>query len=330
MIKILIIVLIKNIIISTVSANEYYSGFNSDNNILLLTEEDIKRSHIYEIELIVFKQNNTFEEGFSLDTSKLKLNYPEDLIFLNEKNIDNLFNKIEVIKEIDSNGNINSYGFFLNEKKSSEDLYFRSKAKKLMDSGYNILFHESWVQKILPKEVSLAMPISGGSKFDENFELQGYIKLNKDRYFHLDTNLWLSIFKESNEIPDLNKDIENFENISSLFREPLIKVPPPPVDIDGDIYREEAKWNRKLIKEINDIVNEIFYEPSNIDDLNINNESIKKIDIPEKSDNKYFIEKVSILRQSKKIFPENLYYLDHPNFGLIINIKKYEYSEEDN
>ena len=76
------------------------------------------------------------------------------------------------------------------------------KAKKLMDSGYNILFHESWVQKILPKEVSLAMPISGGSKFNENFELQGYIKLNKDRYFHLHTNLWLSIFKESSKNTD--------------------------------------------------------------------------------------------------------------------------------
>ena len=44
MIKILIIVLIKIIIISTVSANEYYSGFNSDKNILLLTEEDIKEA----------------------------------------------------------------------------------------------------------------------------------------------------------------------------------------------------------------------------------------------------------------------------------------------
>ena len=59
MIKILIIILIQIKILSTVSASEYYSEFNSDKNILLFTEEDIKRSPIYEIELIVFKQNNT-------------------------------------------------------------------------------------------------------------------------------------------------------------------------------------------------------------------------------------------------------------------------------
>ena len=43
MIKILIIILIQIKIISTVSASEYYSEFNSDKNILLFTEEDIKK-----------------------------------------------------------------------------------------------------------------------------------------------------------------------------------------------------------------------------------------------------------------------------------------------
>lgn len=331
MIKILIIILIQIKIISTVSASEYYSEFNSDKNILLFTEEDIKRSPIYEIELIVFKQNKIFEEDFGLHTSKTKLNYPEDLIFLNEKNIDNLFNKIEVIKEIDSNGNINSYDLFLNEKKSFENLYFRSKAKKLIDSGYSILFHESWVQKILPKEVSLAMPISGGSKFNENFELQGYIKLYKDRYFHLHTNLWLSIFKDSNKNTNFMNDFENNKNISSLFSEQLITVPPPPIDIYGEKYREEAKWSRQLTEEINSIVNEIFQESYvTNDEININEKSMNNSDEYKNDEKRYAVEKISILNQSKKIFLENLYYLDHPNFGLIIYIKKYEYSKENN
>ena len=69
-------------------------------------------------------------------------------------------------------------------------------------------------EKILPKEVSLAMPISGGSKFNENFELQGYIKFYKDRYFHLHTNLWLSIFKDSSKNTNFMNDFENNKNIS--------------------------------------------------------------------------------------------------------------------
>lgn len=58
-------------------------------------------------------------------------------------------------------------------------------------SNYRLLFHQAWVQPVPGRDDVELLHISGGKHYGQQAELQGYIELYVERYFHLTTDLQL-------------------------------------------------------------------------------------------------------------------------------------------
>lgn len=330
MLKNLFLIFIFSNISLSFAEERFLIDYLSENTNIYL-HQDVIENPFYKIELIIFKQNN-FNDNKKIKDN-YELSYPSKMIFLNEINRDNDFNKIHIIKKTNLNNFIELDNFYLMEKNISNFSNLESITKKLNMAGHKILFHESWVQEILSKDLSLATPINGGEKIKNNYELQGFIKINKDRYFHLNANLWLSIF-ETNKKKLFTKDHINEKTISSLVEETGIELPLPPTDIEGDKLRSEIRLNKDINNYIENIVNEIFYleiTETITDLLTTNYDGEILIDSYNIDESEYIkIVNLHVLDQSKKISLGKPYYMDHPMLGLIIIIDKYEYDNKFN
>lgn len=59
-------------------------------------------------------------------------------------------------------------------------------------ANLDVLFHQSWVQRIEDRERSLPIILDGPIRFGDYPELQGSVLLYSGRYLHIATNLWLN------------------------------------------------------------------------------------------------------------------------------------------
>lgn len=57
--------------------------------------------------------------------------------------------------------------------------------------GYRLLFHQAWVQPVPGRDDVELLRINGGNSYGQQHELQGYLELYVERYFHLTTDLQL-------------------------------------------------------------------------------------------------------------------------------------------
>jgi len=57
--------------------------------------------------------------------------------------------------------------------------------------GYRLLFHQAWVQPVPGRDDVELLRISGGKTYGQQHELQGYLELYVERYFHFTTDLQL-------------------------------------------------------------------------------------------------------------------------------------------
>ena len=314
--------------IASTKDNIKYNGLVENRTIYY--EEILKKNPFYKVELIIFE--HPYDEKAIKDKKKYKLSYPNKLNFLNSENIYNEFNKINITKKINLNENIELDEFYVMEKNSDDNLLLKSTYQKLKKSNFKLLFHETWIQEILSRESSLATPINGGNQYNKNFELQGYIRLSKDRYLHLNTNLWLSKFEQNNtSLFSINKK-NDADTISSLINKTHNTLPKLPTDSEGDKLREEVKLNKEIMYQINKILDDLLYLKDNeIIDKTFNMTSrdivINDLNIIEVSGKNFSVEYTHVLNQSRKLTEGAPYYIDHPRFGLIIYLEKYNYGE---
>ena len=70
---------------------------------------------------------------------------------------------------------------------------FRGKAAVMQRSGgYNVLFHQTWVQPVPPEGRALPIVLDRSGDTGQWSRLQGSIKLYLSRYLQVETNLWLN------------------------------------------------------------------------------------------------------------------------------------------
>lgn len=123
-------------------------------------------------------------------------------------------------------------------------------------SNHQVLFHQAWHQELGAKETAPFIPISGGEVFDNHHELEGSIKINKDRYLHITTDLWLTKYSLRNDEQWIRLTNELTQN--SLQTAKIIdtsSVPDFPLDlmrIAKDKAIEKAIKEAELAKAIED------------------------------------------------------------------------------
>ena len=339
---------------------------------------------VYRIELIIFTNRNNLDAFNDNDdntnsevaedwSAKPELSYPDNLVFLHparlepvtSENNDGTVNipapqREELVKSIPES-ELNSgqqadtrtavekalASLPLLEYVDSETHLLKDMAKSIgRRSNHKVLFHQAWHQELGAAKIAPSIPISSGEIFDNHRELEGSIKLNKDRYLHITSDLWLTQYVLRNDAQWDKFTTEPTEN--SLLAAKIIDVNPVP-DFPLDVVRiaeETAIREAALAKLLED---EALYEftleqdslsenaplrPLPFDD-DVIDESLEsealEADIEvlvneatELSFDLFEASKTYVLKEHRKMRRAEVHFLDHPMMGLIIQITKYE------
>lgn len=162
--------------------------------------------------------------------------------------------------------------------------------------AYQVLFHKAWRQPVREQQHAPAILITGGEKFGNHYELEGSITLSLARYLHLHTRLWLTEFEP------------NFGQPPGAWPE----LPRRP----NNLQPSEAKTEPWDDFEKND---------SSTWDLGLNTPSSQ----PDFIGEDYLPSRIVTLNQQRRMRSRELHYIDHPLFGIIIEITPYELPTQD-
>jgi len=195
-------------------------------------------------------------------------------------------------------------------------------ARSLNRRGFNVFFHESWRFVADESDSQNWIVIGAGDQLDGRSEIEGSIRFYKSRFLHFEANLWKLIFPT------------NIENSNEQY----FKLP----DIPEEYEEERTFWKlSKLVENKTTEITEITenYGSRSDETIEQSNGRLKNLIAKDYAINRFEpapdIEKTApasnlllddlwTIIQSKRIDDGKLYYLDHPELGMIINAKSYE------
>ncbi len=217
---------------------------------------------------------------------------------------------------------------------------------------HSVLYHRAWIQSLDNTVTAKAIPIAGGEKYNDHYQLEGHVTISKDRFLHIKTDLWLMEFiaVELSE-KEIQKKSFAHHSVFNLEKEGFSNsLPDLPIDYKRITMVEDQALNNSINAEIDQAIDEIFYfdtvgisvdeygDESNDNGLfelaeEINEQATKEaaeaIAIKEKQGIQYQPNKIYVVRQNKKISARQINYLDHPKMGVIVSIKKHILPEND-
>ena len=265
----------------------------------------------YEIEILIFSRNQPDPEHSEYWNRYLKLEYPSKLLALDTKLKRSEINYIQAAKKPETTpGSLSSeqinpeslqnekpdlipdYPPYANlgTKRSSLN---QAKSRISKSGQYQNLYHARWVQPLVNKQNTLPILIQAGKRYGHQYELEGTISVSVSRYLHIDTNLWLSSFTE-NQILMETWWLNDANEKSST---PLI-----------------VNYQETEAKQCNQHFN------THVD---INGDS-NKTAIQSDGKTDYIVSQIAQLKQSRRMRSNEIHYLDHPLYGIIITAKPYK------
>lgn len=227
---------------------------------------------------------------------------------------------------------------FLQLEAPSRDL--NESASALDRRGYGVLFHEAWRFQITGSDTAPWIVIKAGATDTSRYQLEGSIRFYQSRFLHFETNLWRLKFTDSltkpltlPDLPALDKPDHSDLTLLSEDSVPDVLPQPEPAlqtlddnlglspSIDflpqntlvGDVNKTNSidKANLVLPSLESSAVTQ-FENPDNVG-------SETSLVIPE-----YPIEAVWVMKKSQRLQETEVYYLDHPEMGVLVTIKSYE------
>ena len=173
-----------------------------------------------------------------------------------------------------------------------EDFTFSSYLTELeRKNNIKPLYHTAWRQPRIDKLKSQPLLIQAGSiTEDGQFELEGTIKISIKRYIHIDTDLWLSKYEKTEVVPE-----------SDWWAFPADEKP---FVLQDNLIRTEI--NKTL-------------------DAPITGRALAPIGSVSPS---YHTKYIARMQQTRRMNRDELHYLDHPLFGLLVKTVRYEMPEE--
>lgn len=272
-------------------------------------EKPEKKIDWYQVEVIIFSQQDLFNE--ERPRKDIELTFPENIRQL-------LTLDTAPVKAAEQTA------FSTLPESAMSMVPDRNRLKRA--PGYRVLFHKAWRQPGLGRKQSPWIFIQGGNKTNERHELEGSFRLVRNRYLHVQANLWKAKLLPSgtqfNQPVTLSSGISNGET-GSLQTQYL----------GNTTYTnaEEDKWPN--LPEL-----PIFQaEHGNAERTTegttqgttqgtIGSPTIAE-NPPLKLASNPSVSKIVVLDQSTRVTRNELTYLDHPNMGVIALITKYEPEE---
>lgn len=166
------------------------------------------------------------------------------------------------------------------------------------NSHFRVLLHQAWRQPLTSKKNAPAILISGGRTYGDYHELAGSITLSRGQLTELNTRLWLTQF----EI--------NYGQAASDWP----SLPESPASLKAKILaRTQAKETQSTMSDGFNTWS-LSTATANVDSSDINDEP---------KNDAYLPQRIVLLEEDRKMRSQEIYYIDHPLMGLLIQITPY-------
>jgi peptidoglycan-binding protein CsiV len=252
----------------------------------------------YQIEILVFSQQDLYrEEKHRMD---VQLSYPDNWRNLYDPSSpqNRMVNSVSV--ETDSVLNPNSSTNSLAEDDIEPYAALPQNLLKLGPDhhalkrapGYKPLYHKAWLQQGLDFQHSPWILLQGGEQYGNHHELEGSIRLVKNRYLHIQANLWKARFAS------LSPSIM-METVYSDTATPGIHSPESRVSEESS-----STWPTLPNLPSTEVSEELTSST-------LNNAKFQVTDI-------------ITLEQSSRVSRDEITYLDHPEMGVLVLVSKHE------
>ena len=195
-------------------------------------------------------------------------------------------------------------------------------ARGLNRRQYQIRFHEAWRFQIGSKDQSPWILVKTKKEQANRQVIEGSLRFYKSRYLHFETDLWRINFSPTKTmdivLPETPQDTLNTEEISLLnalrFSYSLSSLSPQAASKNAaieaaseGIYDALKGYDMEHISDLFDSAKDTIAEAPEVT-----------------AENRYPIEEIWPIKQTKRIQLDEVYYIDHPHMGALISIKSYE------
>ncbi|MFA0811984.1 CsiV family protein [Microbulbifer epialgicus] len=182
-----------------------------------------------------------------------------------------------------------------------------NKASALARGGDKVLFHKAWRQVLKQKRNSPAILIDGGDSFQGYNQLGGSVTLSVSRYLHISTNLWLSDFSTA----------ATAEEGILLPRRPRAAAETPlRVLSSAQPANNNGSYDGLALQE--DKYSLGNYEPITLGEPQLETEQA------------VYVAHAARLQHERRLRSGQLHYIDHPAFGILIEIRAVAKPKEEN
>jgi hypothetical protein len=184
-------------------------------------------------------------------------------------------------------------------------------ARALDRRNYNVVFHEAWRFEADAAGEDPWIHISAGKRLDDRSEIEGSLRFYKSRFLHVETDLWRLKFVNENSLVDTLTvklpDNPNFQLIIEDSPKQQWEIPVLPE------YLSDLNAESELVNSNSAAYGEEAIDLGLLEDEH-DHGAIKQ----------YSIAEIWPIKQSKRIEENSVYYLDHPELGVMLTIKTYK------
>ena len=207
---------------------------------------------------------------------------------------------------------------------------------------YNVVFHEAWRFAAEEGAADPWVVIKAGQRFEDRFQLEGSLRFYKSRFLHFESDLWLLQFANIDtanpatliELPNFPTAPESAEDqfsLNEIAAEPMLAIDESQKPDSADNIETPEINSLEPLKmgapepvgtnslERFEIEGPERFEIEGPESLGIENPEPA---LPDNSQpQKYPVDTVWILNKSKRIEEQTIYYIDHPEMGIMLTIK---------
>lgn len=186
---------------------------------------------------------------------------------------------------------------------------------------FRLLFHGAWRQPLVSPDDAPAVIISAGDTFGDHRELEGSIAVGVSRYLHLKTDLWLTRFTDNygqeRIWPEIPRSPDQQKIHTAVLNDYGMTISQPTFS-NADrgmlsVNEADSLFGTQGLSAIADLsTQELAIEPL----LGSGYSQILS--------QRYLPERITVLRQKRRMRSEEIHYIDHPLMGIIIVCRPHE------
>ena len=204
-------------------------------------------------------------------------------------------------------------------------------ARVLSRRDYNVIFHQAWRFVADENSNDPWILVHAGQKVGNRAEVEGSLRFYKSRFLHFETNLWRLKLANENSVEQTSlaklPDVPQMDSDDTTLAWRLIPISTENEEVEAtestdlDLNTEELTPESELFTELESASQTLDKSHSGYTLVSFNP---READMEDQEQLEIPVTEVWSIAQSKRIEEQSVYYLDHPELGIMLTIKSYE------